>query len=314
MSLLLAVWGWDRDEWAARVKARAPKRRLQVAPDRIDDPGAVHYAFAWRMPAGFLTDFPNLKMIFSLGAGVDHLLGDPALPDVPIVRIVDPSLTRRMTEWVVLQVLMHHRRQLYLLDQQKWAEWRQPVLPMASSVRVGVMGLGELGSDAAFMLAHIGYQVAGWSRSEKILAGIDCHHGADGLDPFLERTDILVSLLPLTGETTGILNHGLFRKLARDGAVEGPALINAGRGKSQVEADILRALDDGTLAGAGLDVFETEPLPTTSPLWAHPRVIVTPHVSAESDPDHLTDYVLDQIEAFEAGGKLINLVDWKRGY
>lgn len=314
MSLLLAVWGWDREEWAARIRARAPERTLQVAPDAVDDPEAVRYAFAWRVPPGLLARFPNIEVIFSLGAGVDHLVTDPELPDVPIVRIVDPSLTRRMTEWVVLQVLMHHRRQLLFFELQRRAEWRQPQLPMASEIRVGVMGLGELGGDTAAMLAHIGYQVAGWSRSQKTLAGVDCHHGDTGLETFLARTDILVSLLPLTDATVGILDYELLKKLPHDGAVEGPALINAGRGKLQVETDIIRALDDGTLAGASLDVFETEPLPKSSPLWAHPRVIVTPHVSAESNPDHLTGYVLDQIETFEADGTLTNLVDRDRGY
>lgn len=314
MSLLLAVWGWSRKEWVARITAHAPDRRLQVAPDGIADPQAVEYALAWKPRPGLLAQFPNLKVIFSLGAGVDHLFADPDLPDVPIVRIVDPSLTRRMTEWVVLQVLMHHRRQLDFLDWQKQAEWRQPLLPMASEVRVGMMGLGELGRDAAAMLAHIGYQVAGWSRSRKDIAGIAYFHGDDGLSAFLARTDILVSLLPLTPETTGILNYDLFSKLARDGAAPGPAFINAGRGKSQVEGDIIRALDDGTLAGASIDVFETEPLPPENPLWAHPRLILTPHVSAESDPGHLVRYVLDQIETFETGGDLVNLVDRSRGY
>jgi len=314
MSLLLSAPGWDLAAWAGRISKRAPGRRLQVAPDRFSGPEAVDYVLTWNVPHGLLSTLPNLKVIFWLGAGVDHLLADPNLPDVPIVRVVDPSLTRRMTEWVSLQVLMHHRAALTYLDQQRRVEWRSHNHPMARDVRVGVMGLGELGRDAARMLTMLGYQVAGWSRTAKTIDGIDCFAGADGLAAFLARTDILVSLLPLTPQTRGILDYGLFSGLARDGVLGGPVLINGGRGKSQVEADILRALDDGVLIGASLDVFETEPLAADSPLWAHPRVIVTPHVAAESDPTDLVDYVLTQIETFEAGGALKNRVDRTRGY
>ena len=258
--------------------------------------------------------FPIWSVIFWLGAGVDHLMADPNVPDVPIVRVVDPSLTRRMTEWVVLQVLAHHRDQLVYLEQQRRREWRPHRCPMAKDVRVGVMGLGEIGRDSAEMLLRLGYDVAGWSRSEKQIEGIASFAGDAGLDAFLARTDILVCLLPMTPETEGLLNADLFAKLARNGRIAGPVVINAGRGKSQVEADIVRALDDGTLAGVSLDVFETEPLTEASPLWDQPRAILTPHMAAESDADHIISYVFDQIDTFEAGGDLINLVDRTRGY
>lgn len=313
MAILLALSGWEPEAWLSGFHALAGKREVRLIPD-IGDPAAIHYACAWRPPAGLLASLPNLRAIFSLGAGVDHLLGDPSLPDVPIVRIVDADLTGRMTEYVALHVLMHHRRMKYYEAQQRARVWNELADPSAPEVRVGIMGLGVLGRAAASALAPLGFQLAGWSRTPKNIAGLDVFSGKEGLAPFLARTDILVCLLPLTPETTGILNSGLLRGLARDGALGGPSLINAGRGGLQIEADILRALDDGTLLGASLDVFEREPLPVESPLWSHPKVYVTPHNAAQSDPRALTKYVLNQIERFERGLPLENVVNRSRGY
>ncbi len=179
----------------------------------------------------------------------------------------------------------------------------------ASAVRVGIMGLGVLGEDAALKLRMLGFQVAGWSRSAKEIDGIDCYSGWDGLDEFLARTDILVALLPLTDETRGILNARLFAKLAKDGPLGGPVLINAGRGGLQMEADILKSLDKGDLFAVSLDVFEKEPLPADSGLWHHPRVTVTPHIAADSDPRSIAAYIVGQIRRYEAGEPLANVVD-----
>jgi glyoxylate/hydroxypyruvate reductase A len=181
-------------------------------------------------------------------------------------------------------------------------------------VRVGVLGLGVLGRDAAAKLAAMGFDVAGWSRTPKPDAGVPAFHGEEGLGAFLARTDILVCLLPLTDETRGFLNRGLFGRLARDGRLGGPVLINAGRGGQQVEADILACLDDGTLHAATLDVFETEPLPADSALWAHPAVTVTPHNAAMSDPETIGRLVAEQIRRFEAGEPLRDVVDRRLGY
>jgi glyoxylate/hydroxypyruvate reductase A len=214
----------------------------------------------------------------------------------------------------VLHVLLHHRRQRAYDAQQRESLWRPIWQPAASEVRVGIMGLGVLGRDAAEVLARLGFRVAGWSRTPKPVPGLETFSGPRGLNAFLARTDILVCLLPLTAETRGILNRDLFAKLARDGALGAPFLINAGRGGLQVEADIVAALDAGVLQGATLDVFETEPLPESSPLWSHPGVTVTPHVAADSDPRRLVRNVLRQIERHEAGLGLENVVDRARGY
>jgi glyoxylate/hydroxypyruvate reductase len=313
-AILLALRGVDVREWEQRFRLLAPERELRFWPDRIGDRAGISYACAWQAPPGLLGGFPNLAAIFSLGAGVDHLLSDPDLPGVPIVRIVDPDLTMRMSEYVALHVLMHHRRQRLYDDQQRARLWREHDQAAADAVAVGVMGLGVLGTDAAAVLRRLGFHVAGWSRRPKTLPGIACFHGEGGLDAFLAGTEILVCLLPATPATAGILRLELFRKLRRDGAAGGAYLINAGRGALQIEADILAALEEGLLAGVTLDVFETEPLPAASPLWTHPRVTITPHNAAFSDPAALAANVLRQIERFEAGEPLEHVIDRDAGY
>jgi glyoxylate/hydroxypyruvate reductase A len=313
-AILLAVSGWNPKGWDERFRALAPQRDVRIHPDRTGDLADVAYACVWKPPHGLLATLPNLKAIFSLGAGVDHLWGDPALPDVPIVRIVDPDLTMRMTEYVVLHVLLAHRRQRIYDAQQRARLWRDHHEPAASEVAVGIMGLGVLGLDAASALSRLGYRVAGWSRTPKQVDGIETFDGAAGLSSFLARTEILICLLPHTPATEGILNLGLLRQLKRDGALGGAHLINAGRGMLQVDADILAALDEGALAGATLDVFPVEPLPKDSPLWAHSKVTITPHNAATSAPRTLTVNVLQQIERLEAGQKLKNVVDRQARY
>jgi glyoxylate/hydroxypyruvate reductase A len=314
LSLLLAVTGWDPAPWVARLRTLAPKIAIET-PESLKDRSSVRYALSWRHGPGEFADLPNLKAIFSLGAGVDHVLVDPHLPDAPIVRVVDPDLTSRMSEWVVLQVLLHHRqfRRYDRQQQQKiWAEDEDQ--PAGGQVRIGVLGLGELGLDAAGKLKALGFDVAGWSRTKKPAQGFPGFHGPDGLNALLARTDILVCLLPLTPETRRLLSAKLFAKLARDGRLGGPFLINAGRGGLQVEADIVSALESGVLKGASLDVFETEPLPEGSPLWRLPNVYISPHNSAISSPDSIARYIAEQIFAFERGEPLRNVVDRARGY
>lgn len=313
MTILIAVQGWETADWVARFRALAPDRDIRIWPEAADLAN-VRYAVCWRPPHGLLAKLPDLQVMFSLGAGVDALLDDPELPDRPLVRIVDPSLTGRMTEWVVLQVLSHHRLQRTYDDHQRDKRWVQISQPSAVSVGVGIMGLGVLGADAARALAGLGFDVAGWSRSAKEMPGIACFHGPAGLPPFLERTDILVVLLPLTLDTENLIDHDLLSRLKRDNHMGGAVLVNAGRGRLQVEEDILRALADGILSGASLDVFVEEPLPPESPFWTHPKVTITPHVAADSDPDYLCGYILRQIESFEAGRPLENVVDRTLGY
>lgn len=314
MSLLLAMTGWHVEDWRARFQALLPEMPIVVLGEPFDR-RAVHYVASWKHPAGSLTGLPNLAAIFSLGAGVDFLFADDKLPEVPIARVVDPDLTTRMSEYVVLHCLMYLRQQHRYMRQQQAKLWEDDRnQPAARSVRVGIMGLGELGLDAAAKLKLIGFDVAGWSRSPKSAEGLQTFSGEDGLKAFLARTDILVSLVPLTPQTRGILNAELFAGLARDGRLGGPFLINPGRGGLQVADDIVAALDAGTLKGATLDVFETEPLPVESPLWSHPAVTITPHNAAMSEPEVIASLVAAQIRRLEAGEPLLHAVDPARGY
>ncbi|SFD09263.1 glyoxylate/hydroxypyruvate reductase A [Bosea sp. CRIB-10] len=314
MSLLLAITGWHVESWRERFSALLPELPIVTLGEPFDR-RAVHYVASWKHPEGSLAGLPNLAAIFSLGAGVDHLFTDRRLPEVPIARVIDPDLTTRMSEYVVMHCLMQLRQQRRYERQQREKSWDDDRnQPAAREVRVGIMGLGELGRDAARKLQVIGFDVAGWSRSPKAIEGLSTFSGEDGLAAFLTRTDILVVLLPHTPETEGILNRPLLARLARDGRLGGPALINAGRGKLQIEADILAALDAGELREAVLDVFETEPLPQDSPLWDHPAVTITPHNAAMSAPETVADQIAAQIRRLEAGGELQNVVDPSRGY
>ena len=308
--ILLAMTGLNPRPW---YELLSQSRQVVTEPDGADDP-SITYAVVWKQRRNLLSRLPNLRAIFSVGAGVDHILTDPTLPDVPIVRVVADNLTRHMTDYVLWRVLDHHRQGLLYREQQKRKVWREPPQRPANDISVGIMGFGELGRAAARALLVAGFRVNGWSRSEQSMPDVATFHGESGLTPFLNATDILVVLLPLTPETAGIVNYGLLKQLRKRNGLGGAVLINAGRGRLQKDADIVRALEDGTLKEASLDVFEVEPLPKTSPLWNHPRVFVTPHAAATSDPAHLVAPMIAQMEAYEQGGSLKNLVDRKAGY
>jgi glyoxylate/hydroxypyruvate reductase A len=313
MSLLVAVT-WETQPWVERFRRLLPDRDIVVLGEDFDR-STIRYVATWGPKPGSLSDLPNLQALFSLGAGVDHLMSYPDLPDVPIVRVAQDDLTHRMSEYMVLHCLMYLRDQRRFDEDQKAKRWKPDrAPPIAGEVRIGIMGFGVLGQDSARKLKMMGFDVAGWSRTAKSVEGFEVYAGEEGLTPFLNRTDILIALMPLTPETKGILNRSLFEKLARDGKLGGPILINAGRGKLQVEADILSCLDDGTLRAATLDVFETEPLPEDSPLWTHPRVTVTPHNSATSEPEATARYIAQQIRRHEAGEPFEAVVDKSRGY
>src|SRR6185437_3211124 len=305
---------WSPERWKTRFDEVCRDRRVLPLSEARMDPAAIHYAAVWKPTPGELAAFPNLKVIFNLGAGVDALMADKTLPTVPLVRVAVDDLTDRMAEYVVLHVLMHHRQELYLRESQRVKRWAPKYQWPAGAISVGLMGLGVLGANAAEVLRRIGFRVGGWSRSERHIEGVECFHGDVGIEPFLRRTDILVCLLPLTAQTRHVLNRSVFEKLNRSSPMGAPVLINAGRGGLQNEADLIACLDDGTLGAASLDVFAQEPLPSDSPFWTHPRVVLTPHNAADTDPDEISKYVARQIARYEAGGALENVVDRKRGY
>jgi len=296
-------------EWRAELNKLLPGIELRVWPE-LGDVGEIDAALVWRPPPGLLDTLPNLRLIASLGAGVDHIFADPSLPPgVPVVRLVDPYMTVAMSEYVQLQVLRLHRQDPAYLAQQQARLWRQQPQPNAGQRRVGVLGLGVLGGDAALRLKVLGFDVAGWSRTEKRLRGIPSFHGAAGLDALLERAEILVCLLPLTPATEGILDRRLFARLPR-----GAAVVNCARGRHLVEADLLAALDSEQLSAAVLDVFRDEPLPRDHPFWRHQRIRVTPHVAAATHPPTAAPHVAENLRRLRDGKPLLNRVDASEGY
>jgi glyoxylate/hydroxypyruvate reductase A len=309
MALLFCSNADSAAEWHAALTKSLPTVDFRVWPE-VGDATEIEAALVWRPPAGMLATLPNLKLIVSLGAGVDHLFADPALPaQVPIMRIVDPYMTTAMSEYVQLQVLRLHRQDLRYLAQQRTGVWRPLSQPNAAARRVGVLGLGTLGGDAALKLAVLGFEVMGWSRREKRLHGIACFHGRDRLDALLARAEILVCLLPLTPATEGILDARLFARLPR-----GAAIVNCARGRHLVEADLIAALASGQLSAAVLDVFGDEPLPRDHPFWSASRVVVTPHVAGVTHAPTAAPGVAENLRRLAAGQPLLNRVDVSEGY
>lgn len=311
--LLVHLTGLDEARWAEKFRAALPGYQVVTRADTFD-PALVRYIFTWKPAPDAFDGLAGLEAVLSYGAGVDALLTHPNLPDVPIARFVDPDLTGRMSDHIVAQVTMHHRLHAFYAGQQARREWTDVYPRKASEIAVGVMGLGELGRDALARLGPLRFELRGWSRSPRQIAGVACFAGTDELDAFLSGTDILVCLLPLTDATRGILNRKTFAALRRDRLHGGPAVINAARGAHQVEADLLAALSDGTLGAASLDVFATEPLPADNPLWTLPNCFITPHIAAVSAPDVTVAHFAEIIRAHSGGAPLPHLVDRQQGY
>jgi glyoxylate/hydroxypyruvate reductase A len=298
-------------EWRAAFAACAPGLDVRWWNDPTVPAEEVAYAFVWEPEPGRLASYPNLRLICSTGAGVDHILADPHLPrHLGIVRMGGEETVQRMREYVAfaaLALLRDARRMALNQAARRWEDFN--AAHSACDVRAGVLGLGQLGAAAAATLRDLGFRTAGWARSQRALPGIECFAGDAALPAFLARTDLLVCLLPGTPQTSGILDA---RRLAMLPA--GAGVVNVGRGTHLVADDLLAALDSGHLSGAVLDVFETEPLPPEHSFWTHPKVIVTPHNASMSSRPARARYVAAAIAAFERGETPSNLYDPVRGY
>ncbi|TWA98606.1 2-hydroxyacid dehydrogenase [Bradyrhizobium stylosanthis] len=296
------------EEWARFFAERAPDMPFRLWPD-IGDPADVRYLVTWVPPDDIATTFPNIELVFSVGAGVDQFDASKLPAHIPLLRMMEPGIAETMVEYVTMSVLALHRDLLHFINQQKAQVWREIRITPAKRRRVGVMGLGQLGQAVLERLTAFGFPLLGWNRSPREIDGVTCYSGAAALTEFLAQADILVCLLPLTEETRGILNADLFQRLPR-----GAGLVNVGRGPHLIEADFLAALDSGTLSGAVLDVTDPEPLPAGHPFWSHPRILLTPHNASMTTPDTAVDYVLDVIARHRRGEELPGLVNRTRGY
>ncbi|MBN9513059.1 MAG: glyoxylate/hydroxypyruvate reductase A [Alphaproteobacteria bacterium] len=278
--------------------------------DSLGNKEDIEVALAWKPPAGLIASFPNVKLIVSLGMGVDHLLADDRLPaGVPIVRIMDDGLVGQMSEYAIYWALRHHREIDTYAASQRARQWKPEDFVDTIDRRIGVMGLGSIGQDTAGKFAALGFPTAGWSRTAKNLPGIETFHGADGLQRFLARTDILIDVLPLTRDTHGLLDAKAFAALPK-----GAYFINMARGGHVVDDALLAALESGQISGAALDVFNVEPLPQDHPYWTHPKVHVTPHIAGATNPRTASPGVIENIKRMRAGQALIHTVDPKTGY
>ncbi len=298
-------------EWRRVFGEVAPHLDVRWARDPAVPREEVRYVFVWAPEPGFLASLPNLRLICSSGAGVDHITNDPSWPShVGIVRMGGDETMQRMGEYVCLGALSLLRGMPRIIAGQRAGRWDHFDAPRtAVETRAGVMGLGNLGVRAAEMLRGLGYQVAGWSRGRKVLPGIECFAGEEERDAFLARTDLLVCLLPDTPETRGAIRAETIALLP-----PGAGVVNAGRGGHVVLDDLVAALDSGHVSGAFLDVFEPEPLPDGHPIFAHPKVIVTPHLASLASRPARARYVAEAIAAFERGERPANLFDVARGY
>ena len=295
-------------QWADIFRRDAPEIDFRLWPD-VGHAQAVRYLAAWEPPADLDTRFPKLELLFSTGAGVDQFDLAALPPQLQLVRMVEPGIVQGMVEYVTHAVLDLHRDMPAYRRAQQQRQWQPLPVRTAAECRVGVLGLGSLGQAVLAQLVGLGFDAAGWSRSRRELPGVRCHAGADELDAFLATTQILVCLLPLTDATRGMLDAALFAKLPR-----GASLVHVGRGPQLVWADLLRALDEGQLAEAVLDVTDPEPLPSEHPLWQHPRVQITPHIASVTQPQTAARVVIDNLRRHARGEPLVGLVDRTRGY
>lgn len=294
--------------WAELFAARAPDIDFHIWPS-IGDPDKIRYLAAWQPPENIAETFPNLELVFSIGAGVDQFDLSQIPAHIPVVRMIEPGLVAGMVEYATLAVLAAHRDWLTYAVQQREERWQPMPVRTAGTRRVGVLGMGTMGQAVLEKLRDFGFRCAGWSRTKHHLPGIECFAGEQGLGDFLARSDILVCLLPLTPETRGILSRKLFRQLP-----PGAVLINLGRGDHLNEDDLLGALDGDCLSAAILDVCSIEPLPEGHPFWQHPRILLTPHIASVTQPDTSAEAVLDNIRRHREGLPLVGLVDRVRGY
>ncbi|CAD6510495.1 2-hydroxyacid dehydrogenase [Paraburkholderia sabiae] len=295
-------------QWAQHFAQKAPDIPFRLWPD-IGDAASVRYLAAWQPPDDPARTLPNLEVIFSVGAGIDQFDLSRVPPHIAVVRMIEPGIVEGMVEYVTQAVLTIHRDLFDYAIQQRERVWREMPVRAAATRRIGVLGLGMLGTAVLERLRLFGFPCAGWSRSAHAIEGVECHAGVETLDAFLARADILVCLLPLTDATRGLLDKRLFGKLPK-----GASLINVGRGPQLNQQDLLDALDNGQLQNAILDVTDPEPLLESHPFWTHPRVRITPHIASATRPETAVDVVLDNIRRHRDGLPMLGEIDRKRGY
>ncbi len=302
-------YDWFIGSFQTAIAKLQPNLKLEVYPN-IKNYADIDFVMVWRHPLGIFSKFPNLKCIAAMSAGVDHILVDKDLPkNIPIVRILDPKMAQDISQYVVANVLYLVKRLDHWQKNQQLKLWhKNPPFSLADKT-IGILGLGFLGRQAAAALQFLGLKVIGWSNSPKNLTGVNSYVGQQELTQFLNQTDILICMLPLTPATQNILNAENFSKLQKNAYV-----INLGRGDHLIEHDLIAALDSGQLSGACLDVFREEPLPVNHPFWTHSKIRITPHIASVTNPETATAQILENYRRIQAHQPLLNIVDLNKGY
>lgn len=308
MALLFLSRHHDPALWRHELVGLMPELDMRVWPT-VGDKEDVDIALVWQPPQGLLKHFNRLKLILSLGMGIDHLLRDRTLPQVPIARLVDDSIVTQIGEYVSWAVLQQHRSFGVYQQMQQKQRWQPLPLADTTACAIGILGLGVLGQHTANVLSTLGFPVLGWSRTAKALQGIRCFHGSRGLSEMLAQSSMLVCLLPLTPTTKDIINATTLATLP-----QGAYIINCGRGAHLVEDDLLIALDQGHIAGATLDVFRQEPLPPEHPFWHHPKIRLTPHIAGITNSRTAAPQVIENIRRIQANQPLLYPIDRYLGY
>lgn len=306
MSFLIISPNRDPKAWVKALHEAAPELELEVYPE-VKDPEKVEFVLSWRHPQGIFKEYPNLQVISSMGAGIDHILQDPEIPEnIRITRVVDEQLAKDMAVFVLALVLEHVRN---LSLHHCSSEWKPVKYLRPENLRVGIMGMGVLGTAVAKKLIQNDFQVSGWAASPKEMSDVETFHGQDQLEDFLKNSNILVCLLPLTSETENILNKELFQELP-----EGAYIINVARGHHLVENDLLEMIENGHLSGASLDVFRQEPLPEDHPFWQHKKIKITPHIASVTHPSSVAPQLVENYIRMKNDRNLRHLVNRQKQY
>lgn len=309
MSIVIISPNRNIEPWINSLKKVEPKIDIQIF-GKDNNQGESDFALSWNHPIGAFSNYPNLKCISSMGAGVDHLLNDPDLPkNITITRIVDPELSQSMFEFI-LSLIMNHLRGLtgYKIE-QSYTIWEPKPYIRMKDVNIGIMGIGAIGTHSALQLNKLGFKVSGWASSKKEIKDVTVFYGDKQLPDFLKDSHILICLLPLTKETQGILNEATFRLLPKNAFV-----INVARGQHLVDLDLIELIDNGHLSGASLDVFSDEPLAKEHPFWKHPKINITPHIASLTNPNSVAPQIIENYKRMKENRPLLNVVSRNKGY
>ena len=309
MKLIIISQKSNQSDWVTALKKLEPNLKVEIYPNDTNKEEVV-FALAWHPPIGVFGDYPNLRCIASTGAGVDHILRDAGLdPGVAVTRVVNSRLTDDMTSYLVAQVMCQLRNVAHYKFLQTNNEWQPKQYRDKTKIRIGIMGFGVLGRDVAEKFRDLDFKVMGWANTAKTAEGIEVFAGKPGFNDFLNKSDILICLLPLTSATENILNRETFNQLP-----DGAFIINVARGEHLVEEDLIAALEEGKLSGACLDVFREEPLPAGHIFWHHPKVTVTPHIASITSPESVAPQIIENYRRLREGKTLLNVVSREKGY